>query len=467
LRSHAERGNEQRTVLLALRVRIHLAEREDYIDKTPSLTTMTDSIEIQPAPGPIRARVRPPGSKSITNRALVCAALADGTSTLTGALDSDDTRVMIEGLGRLGIAVASTDAGRTLVVEGATGRIPMIEADLFCANSGTTIRFLTALVTLGHGAFRLDGVERMRERPIGDLLDALEQLGARAVSESGNGCPPVVVHANGLPGGVATVRGDISSQFLSGLLMAAPAAVAPIELVIDGPLVSQPYVRLTLAVMRAFGAEAQTDELLSRFIVPAPRCYQARQYAVDPDASAASYFWAAAAVTGGEVTVEGLSADSLQGDVAFVDCLERMGCQVRREPDAITVVGRLLHGIDVDMNAISDTVQTLSVVALFAEGETTIRHVGHIRHKETDRIAALATELRKLGAEVTERPDGLVIRPQSLRPATIDTYDDHRMAMSFAVAGLCIPGVRINNPGCTAKTYPAYFDDLSAAAGRS
>jgi 3-phosphoshikimate 1-carboxyvinyltransferase len=428
---------------------------------------MTDSLEIQPVAGPIRARVRPPGSKSITNRALVCAALADGTSTLTGALDSEDTRVMIDGLGRLGIAVASSDAGRTLTIEGAAGRIPAIDAKLFCANSGTTIRFLTAMVTLGHGAYRLDGVVRMRERPIADLLDALGRLGACAASENGDGCPPVVVHANGLPGGTATVRGGISSQFLSGLLMAAPAAMTPVELVIDGLLVSQPYVRMTLAVMRAFGVEVETDDGLSRFHIGAPQCYQAGDYAIEPDASAASYFWAAAAVTGGQMTVDGLSAGSLQGDVAFVDCLERMGCDVRREADSITVAGGPLHGIDVGMNAISDTVQTLAVVALFAEGDTTIRHVGHIRHKETDRIAALATELRKLGAEVTEREDGLTIRPGSLRPATIDTYDDHRMAMSFAIAGLCIPGVRINNPGCTVKTYPAYFDDLKAAAGSS
>jgi 3-phosphoshikimate 1-carboxyvinyltransferase len=428
---------------------------------------MTDSLEIQPISRPIHARVRPPGSKSITNRALVCAALADGVSTLTGALDSEDTRVMIDGLGQLGFAIESRDAGRTLVVEGAAGQIPALEAELFCANSGTTLRFLSAMVTLGHGAYRLDGVVRMRERPIAGLLDALNQLGSHVVSENGDGCPPVGVHANGLSGGTATVRGDISSQFLSGLLMAAPAAKTPVELEIDGPLVSQPYVRMTLAVMRDFGVEVETGDLLNRFHVPAPQCYRAREYAIEPDASAASYFWAAAAVTGGEVTVEGLSAGSLQGDVAFVDCLERMGCQVRREADAITVLGGSLHGIDVGMNAISDTVQTLAVVALFAEGDTTIRHVGHIRHKETDRIAALATELRKLGAEVTEREDGLVIRPATLRPATIDTYDDHRMAMSFAIAGLCIPGVRINNPGCTVKTYPAYFDDLKAATSVS
>jgi 3-phosphoshikimate 1-carboxyvinyltransferase len=431
---------------------------------------MPEFIEIQPVTKPVRARVRPPGSKSITNRALVCAALADGVSTLAGALDSEDTQVMIAALGELGIGVASSDAGQLLVVAGTGGRIPAVEAELFCANSGTTIRFLAALATLGHGAFRLDGVPRMRERPIADLLDALNLLGAKAVSEAGNRCPPVVIHANGLTGGTATVRGDISSQFLSGLLMAAPAATAPIELQITGPLVSQPYVRMTLAVMHAFGVDVATDPQLSRFDIAAPQTYRPCNYAIEPDASAASYFWAAAAITGGEITVDVLSAASLQGDVAFVDCLEQMGCEVRRDADSITVVGPPPHsplrGIDVDMNAISDTVQTIAVVALFAAGETTIRNVGHIRHKETDRLAALATELRKFGATVDERNDGLTIAPGSLRPATIDTYHDHRMAMSFALVGLRQPGVRINDPGCTAKTYPGYFDDLVAAANK-
>jgi 3-phosphoshikimate 1-carboxyvinyltransferase len=303
----------------------------------------------------------------------------------------------------------------------------------------------------------------MRERPIGHLLDALHQLGASAHSERGNGCPPIVVHANGLPGGTATIRGDISSQFLSGLLMAAPCARAPVEIRIEGPLVSQPYVRMTLSVMRAFGVEVETNAALDHFRIAAPAAYRAcDRFEIEPDASAASYFWGAAAVTGGAVTVEGLSASSLQGDAAFVNCLEAMGCEVRREPNALTVVGRSLNGINVDMNAISDTVQTLAVVALFAEGETTIRNVAHIRHKETDRIAALAAELRKLGGEVVEHTDGLSIRPGKLRGATIETYNDHRMAMSFAMAGLRIPGVRIENPRCVEKTYPGYFSDLSA-----
>jgi 3-phosphoshikimate 1-carboxyvinyltransferase len=426
---------------------------------------MKDPLEIVPVSKAIRGSIRPPGSKSITNRALVCAALADGISTLKGALDSEDTRVMVAALGQLGIEVDVRDGEKTLVVHGAAGQVPAFEAELYCANSGTTLRFLTALVTLGHGSFRLDGVERMRQRPIDDLLNALNQLGTHAVAENGDGCPPVVVHANGLRGGEAMIRGDISSQFLSGLLMATPAARSAIEIGIEGTLVSQPYVRMTLAVMRAFGVEVELNESPIRFLIE-PQPYRATGYAIEPDASAASYFWAAAAVTGGSVTVDGLSKHSLQGDVAFVDCLEQMGCSVQRDADSITVTGGELRSIDTDMNAISDTVQTLSVVALFAKGPTTIRNVGHIRHKETDRIAAVANELRKLGANVTEGPDSLTIEPGELRGATIDTYNDHRMAMSFALAGLRVAGVRIANPACVEKTYPEFFADLGALIAR-
>ncbi len=425
---------------------------------------MTDAIEIQPA-GPLHASIRPPGSKSITNRALVCAALAEGRSTLAGALDSEDTRVMVEALGRLGLTVDADPHARTIEIAGCGGRIPAMQADLFVANSRTTVRFLTAMVALGHGTFRLDGTARMRQRPIGDLLDALGQLGADAVGEAGTDCPPVIVRAVGLPGGRAVVAGNISSQFLSGLLMAAPCAQGPVELVVDGELVSKPYVEMTLAVMSAFGVDVEAHAL-GRFVVSGGRRYRARHYEIEPDASAASYFFAAAAVTGGEVTVEGLSRDSLQGDVGFCQCLARMGCEVDYGPDRITVVGRPLRGIEVDMNAISDTVQTLAAVAVFADGPTSISGVAHIRHKETDRIAALATELRKLGAEVDERNDGLRITPGELHGAEIDTYDDHRMAMSLSLVGLATPGVIIRDPGCTGKTYPGFFEDLASLAAR-
>jgi 3-phosphoshikimate 1-carboxyvinyltransferase len=417
---------------------------------------MLDAIEIEPT-GPLRASVRPPGSKSITNRALVCAALAEGESRLSGALDSEDTRVMIGALRQLGIPVEHDPGAATVRVVGRGGQIPANEADLYVANSGTTARFLTAMCALGHGTYRLDGTPRMQERPIGDLLDALRQLGGEAVSERNNGCLPVVVRGRGLRGGRAVPAGNVSSQFLSALLMAAPCAQANVELAVAGELVSRPYVDMTLAVMAAFGRSVTNR---SPYLISAPRPYRATDYAIEPDASAASYFFAAAAITQGEVMVEGLSRGGLQGDAAFCDCLGRMGCDVRCSAEGISVSGRPLRGIDVDMNAISDTVPTLGAVALFAAGATTIRGVGHIRHKESDRIRALAVELRKLGAEVEERPDGLRITPGVLRGAEIDTYDDHRMAMSLALVGLAVPGVVIRNPGCVGKTYPRFFEDL-------
>jgi 3-phosphoshikimate 1-carboxyvinyltransferase len=323
---------------------------------------------------------------------------------------------------------------------------------------------LTALATLGQGRFRLAGIERMHERPIQDLLDALQQLGADAKSERGDGCPPVVVEANGLAGGQASIAGSISSQFLSALMMASPVASSPVELLVRGELVSQPYVELTSAVMRSFGVHIDSQGL-SKFRIAAPQSYQGREYDIEPDASAASYFFAAAAIAGGEVTVEGFSRDSLQGDVGFCECLQAMGCQVDYAADSISVRSGSLAGIDVDMNGISDTVQTLAAVALFAQGPTTIRGVAHIRHKETDRIGDLARELRKIGAGVDESTDGLTIRPAALQGARIETYNDHRMAMSLALVGLRLPGVVILNPGCTAKTYPEYFQDLTRLTG--
>jgi 3-phosphoshikimate 1-carboxyvinyltransferase len=425
---------------------------------------VADSIILEPT-GPVRATVRPPGSKSITNRALACAALARGASRLTGVLDSEDTQVMLEGLRKLGLELTHDAARCEVRITGCDGQLPARGADLFVGNSGTTVRFLTALVALGQGRFRLDGVPRMRERPIADLLEALTALGVSARSETGNGCPPVVVDAAGLRGGVAKIRGDVSSQFLSGLLLASPYAAAPLEIQVAGELVSVPYVDMTLAVMRSFGAQIDAASEPPRYRVSNAAHYEGAEYDIEPDASAASYFFGAAAVTGGDVTVQGLSRSSLQGDVGFCDCLEQMGCEVHWQANSIRVVGRPLRGIDVDMNAISDTAQTLAVVALFANGPTTIRGVAHIRHKETDRIGDLARELRKLGAEVEEFSDGLRVTPRQLHAAALDTYRDHRMAMSFALAGLKTPGVEIRDPGCVAKTYPNFFADLKAATG--
>lgn len=433
---------------------------------------MPEHITITPAAGPVCGRIRPPGSKSITNRALVCAALAEGTSTLTGALDSEDTRVMIESLGRLGIRVEAQDEGRTLIVHGCGGRIPATSAELFVGNSGTTIRFLTALCALGHGTYRLDGIERMRQRPIRDLLEALNELGADCRGELRDGFPPVRIQAKGLQcrDEGASIRGGVSSQFLSGLLLAAPYADTDVEIFVDGELVSKPYITMTLRIMEEFGV--LVDMLHGDYFhVENWQRYRCREYAIEPDASAASYFWAAAAITGGEVTVEGLTRNSLQGDVRVVECLEKMRCRVTYGADGITVAGRASRGVDVDMNAISDTVQTLAAVALFAKGPTTIRGVAHIRHKESDRIGDLARELRKFGATVDELPDGLSITPPAdislRRDISIETYNDHRMAMSLALPGLGLPGITVQNPACTAKTYPRFFEDLAAICKRS
>jgi len=420
-------------------------------------------ITIDPWSGPPpAASVRVPGSKSLTNRALAIAAMADGPSTLTGALDSEDTRVMVQALKALGIAVVHDTDIAQIRVEGCGGRVPVRQASLDVANSGTSLRFLTAMLATGVGTYQLDGTSRMRQRPIADLLAALRDLGVRARSDLGTGCPPVTIEARGLDGGFCTVRGDVSSQFLSGLLMASPYANDTVTVEVQGVLVSRPYVSMTLAVMEAFGVKTGNRKFRRFDVYPAH--YRGRAFAIEPDASAASYFFALAALTGGTITVEGLGTASLQGDLAFVDVLEHMGCTVQRQPDRTTVTGGALRAVDVDMNAISDTVMTMAVVALFADGISRIRNVGHIRHKETDRIAALAAELRKLGASVDELPDGLVIEPPApamLQPARIDTYDDHRMAMSFALAGLKIPGVTILDPGCVAKTYPGFWDDLA------
>ena len=431
-----------------------MAEPERWFDIVP------DHIEIQPT-GPLQAAIRPPGSKSITNRALICAAAAKGRSVIRGGLLSEDTRVMIDALNRLGAkAVFGGERGEAAVV-GCGGPLPAASGDLYVANSGTTMRFLTALLAAGRGAYRLDGAPRMRQRPIQDLLSGLSQLGGDVRSEKLNGYPPVVVRAAGLRGGRAIIAGDASSQFVSGLLMAAPLAEHDVELIVEGPLVSQPYVHMTVGVMASFGVRVDTYGS-RRFFIPAPQAYLAAEYDVEPDASAASYFWGAAAVTGGSVVVQGLTRESLQGDVAFCQCLAQMGCQVAYENSGIRVSGGPLRGISVDMNAISDTVQTLAAVALLAEGPTTITGVGHIRHKETDRIGDLARELRKLGAAVDELTDGLRIAPGPLRGAEIETYGDHRMAMSLALVGLRVPGVVIRDPDCTQKTYPGFFRDLQS-----
>lgn len=415
-------------------------------------------LEIVPVQRPLSGRVRPPGSKSITNRALILAALAAGRSRLRGVLESVDTRVMIESLRKLGIPIEVDSASRTLEIEGSGKGFPATQADLYCENSGTSIRFLTALCATGRGTFRLDGNERMRQRPIAPLVDALAGVGVEIQCAGDGGCPPVQMRASGLHGGQMQVAGSLSSQYLSGLLMVAPAASAPTTIEVTGELVSRPYVEMTLRMMSDFGART-VEPRPNHFRVEA-ESYRGRTYDIEPDASAASYFFAAAAITGGTVTVEGLNRDALQGDVRFAEVLEKMGCEVEWGAHEITVTGAPLTGIDVDMNDISDTAQTLACVAPFATGATRIRNVAHMRLKETDRVSAVVTELRRTGLEVEEHDDGMTIHPGSILPATIKTYDDHRMAMSFSLLGLRAPGIQIADPGCTAKTYPNYFQDL-------
>lgn len=421
---------------------------------------MSDSLIVPVSQGPVEGTIRPPGSKSITNRAFILAALADGETELVGALESEDTRVMATALRQLGFEVTVDVPSSRATIVGQGGQIPEASARLFVENSGTSIRFLTALCALGEGPFSLDGITRMRERPIGDLVDALNALGADARCEMNAGYPPLAVRGSKSLGGKTSVAGNLSSQYLSGLLMMAPACATEVRIEVLGELVSKPYVEMTLTMMQQFGVHAETDELTS-FRIPC-QTYTARRYQIEPDASAASYFFGAAAVTGGRVTVEGLTRSAMQGDVGFVDALELMGCTVEEGENSLTLVGaHSLKGIEIDMNAISDTAQTLAAVAIFADSPTTIRNVEHMRHKETDRVEAVSTELNRLGIRTDVFADGLRIYPGPIRPGEVQTYNDHRMAMSFALIGLREQGIQIANPGCTAKTYPHFFEDLA------
>ncbi len=422
-----------------------------------------DAVTMEPVSGPVNADVTLPGSKSYTNRALILAAMGHGRSTITSALFSDDTHYMAESLRRLGISVQHNEEHATFIVDGASGAIPASSAELYVGNSGTTARFITAFLALGRGEFMVDGNERMRMRPLSPLLGALEQLGVDVQSVRHTGCLPIRVRANGLKGGLVSLAGNTSSQYFSALLMVGPVTRDGLTIRVEGELVSKPYLDITADAMRAFGATMVNNDYRS-FQVKGGQRYQGVEYQVEPDASAASYFFALAAVTGGRIRVRNLGSDSAQGDVHFVDILEQMGCTVRRDIDAIEVQGPpKLRGVDVDMVEISDTVQTLAAIAPLASSPVTIRNVAHIRHKETDRLAAVATELRRLGVVVHERDDGLTIEPGTVQATAIETYDDHRMAMSFAVLGSAIPGITIRDPGCVAKTFPDFFERFREA----
>jgi 3-phosphoshikimate 1-carboxyvinyltransferase len=414
-----------------------------------------DSLELKPARR-AAGSVRLPGSKSISNRVLLLAALAEGETEITGLLDADDTRVMREALAKLGVQFHDNS------VKGVGGPFPVKKAELFLGNAGTAFRPLTAALAFSGGEYRLSGVPRMHERPIGDLVDALRGIGARIDYAGKQGFPPLIVHdekpAMDKP---VKVRGDVSSQFLTALLMAAPLLGKEVVIEVEGELISKPYVEITLNVMRRFGLNVERHGW-KRFRIPAGKYASPGSIFVEGDASSASYFLAAGAIGGGPVRVEGVGRGSIQGDVRFTDVLERMGASVTMGEDFIEVKGgKALRAIDMDMNHIPDAAMTAAVMALLADGPTTIRNIASWRVKETDRIAAMATELRKLGASVEVGSDFLKVIPGKLRPGVaIDTYDDHRMAMSFSLVALGGVPVRINDPGCVAKTFPDYFAEF-------
>ncbi|MDJ0786856.1 MAG: 3-phosphoshikimate 1-carboxyvinyltransferase [Myxococcota bacterium] len=409
--------------------------------------------------GPLSAKVRVPGSRSQTNRALLVAALASGESLLRGATESDDTAAMREGLRALGVSIRTEPEGWR--VHGTGGRLTAPESPLDVRMSGTTARFLTAAACLADGPVVLDGAPRMRERPILEEVVALRALGAGVEVLGREGCPPLRLAGGGIPGGETEIDARRSSQYVSGILLVAPYAERDVTLRFkDGVLVSRSFVDLTLDVMSEFGAEAGFDG--DALHVRAGQGYTGRSTAIEADSQAAVYGFVAAAIAGGRVEVTGVPGGSEQTDLGVLAVLERMGCRVERLPEAAIVTGPEdgLRGVDVDMNAIPDPVLAVAVAALFADGPTTIRGIGHLRIKETDRLAALKNELERLGARAHVDDDSLRIEPGPLRPADVETYDDHRMAMSFALAGLRIEGLRIRDPGCVAKTWPDFFQAL-------
>ena len=422
-----------------------------------------NSISI-PSSMPIDGSVRVPGSKSITNRAILIASLAEGTSLLKNALHSDDTHYMKEAWRNLGAEFR--ERGDSWEITGCGGRLKPLSREIYVGNAGTAARFLTASLTLGSGEYILTGNERMRKRPIKDLIEALNRLGGRVKDMRRTGCPPVLISANALTGGTVAISGRNSSQYVSAVMMAAPFAKNRTTIEIEGDLVSRTYVEMTQKIMVDFGIDCSWHDPNS-IVVEANQIYRAREYAIEADASSASYFFGMAAVTGGVITVRGIKRDSTQGDMGLVGILEKMGCVATREKESVTLAGGRLKGVEVDMNTMSDVAPTLAVVSLFAEGRTTIRNVENMRIKECDRISALAKELKKLGAKVEELRDGLKIwGGAKYRGAAVDPHDDHRLAMSMALAGLRIPGVKIQNPGCVAKTYPNFFRDFAALTRR-
>lgn len=412
----------------------------------------------------VDGEVNLPGSKSVSNRALLLAALAKGTTRLTNLLDSDDIRHMLTALTQLGVRYTLSQDKTVCEIEG-LGKAFDVETlqELFLGNAGTAMRPLAAALCLGGGDYVLTGEPRMKERPIGHLVDALRQAGAEIEYLENKNYPPLKIQGTGLKGGTVSIDGSISSQFLTAFLMSAPLANDDVTIEIIGELVSKPYIDITLHIMQQFGVKVINNDY-QQFVIPAGQQYVSPgDFLVEGDASSASYFLAAAAIKGGEIKVTGIGKRSIQGDVKFAEALEKMGAEIEWGDDFVIARRGELHAIDMDFNHIPDAAMTIATAALFAKGTTKIRNVYNWRVKETDRLSAMATELRKVGAVVEEGEDYITITStQQLKHAAIDTYDDHRMAMCFSLVALSDTPVTINDPGCTSKTFPDYFDKLSA-----
>lgn len=400
--------------------------------------------------------IEAPPSKSYTNRALIVAALANGKSIIKNPLFSDDTSYMISALKRFGVKIVRKD--NRLIVHGANGNLNQPKNKIFVGNAGTTMRFITSLAALSKGITRITGDKRMRQRPMQDLLNVLNQLGIK--TDSNNGFPPIKVYGGLFEGGNIKLRGNVSSQYISSMLMSAPYAKKDVTIDIIGDLTSKPYVGITLDIMNKFGVNV-TNIDYKKFIIKNNKKYKSCTYKIEGDASNASYFFAAAAITKGKVKVKNINPYTKQGDIRFLDILKKMGCGIKKGKNFIRVEGHSLKSIDVDMNEMPDVVSTLAVTSLFADSTTTIRNVQNLRYKETDRLKALATELRKIGADVEETQAGLKIKRRRLKKAIIETYNDHRMAMSFAVAGLTINGIKIKNQNCVTKSFPDFWQKFN------
>lgn len=412
----------------------------------------------------LHAVVRVPGSKSYTQRALIAAALADGRSDVLGALISEDIEVLMAALRAMGVIIHQNNG--ELTVEGTGGRLTAPEAPIFMGNNGTGLRLLTTMACLGHGEFILDGNERMRQRPLEPLVDALRQIGVDISCIHENGCPPVRIRAQGLPGGTVRLSSGLSSQYLSSLLLSGPYAARNLEIRILGTLLSRPYVSMTLEVMERFGAKVQQG-LDQSFVVGAPRPYRPATYHVEGDVSSATYFMAAAAVCGGSVRISNINPDSLQGDLRFAEILNTLGCRVDKSGPGLQITGPLSNHADLsfDLQDVPDMVPALAIVCAFRQGKSLLSRIGHLRVKESDRVAALSRELRKMGVRVEEQQDRMTIQGTPVRGAQIACYDDHRIAMSFAVAGLAIGGVVITDPGCVRKSFPDFWEILASLGG--